>query len=108
MITTEWKTDTDKGANFLECKKEEFGNEPRENRTDTVKVYFYSKFDVDTIKGLKLEPDIARTIFSNRSQYGSTIDAYLEVYPNTIHFATATDAEIYNACWPVNLEGEEK
>lgn len=101
MITTTWKTDTDKGPDFLECKKEEFGNEPRENRVDTVKVYFYSKFDVDTIKGRNLEMSIAKAIFVNREKYGSVIDAYLDVYPNTIHFRTGTDAQIYNQFCPI-------
>lgn len=106
MITTKWKIDDDRSADFLECKKES-SRGLREFETDIVKVYFYSKYDVDTAKGLKLEPDIARAIFSNRSKYGSAIDAYLDVYPNTIHFRTATDVEIYNECWPVNFVGAE-
>lgn len=108
MISVTWMIDMDRNTEYLECRNEELGNEPRENKTDVVKVYFYSKFDIDTIKGRKLERTIARTIFLNRSKYGDVVDAALDVYPNTIHFRTGTDAEIYNGYWPINLEGAEK
>lgn len=68
----------------------------REPKIDTVKVYFYSKFDIDMIKGQKLEVPIAKAIFSNREKYGNVLDAWLEVYPNTIFFMTTTNVVVYN------------
>lgn len=99
MITTTWWADPERNCDCLECRKEEACGATA-IKIDIVKVYFYSKFDVDTIKGRKLEINIAGTIFSNRAKYGDIVDAYLEVYPNTIHFRTGTDAQIYNEYWP--------
>lgn len=99
MILVTWMIDIDSNTEYLECRNREDGKEP-----DVVKVHFHSRFDVDTIKGLKLEGSIAKAIFSNRSKYGSNVDAYLEVYPNTIHFRTGTDVQIYNEQWPINRE----
>lgn len=90
MISATWMTDADRNTEYLECRNEEFGNEPRENRTDTVKVYFHTKFDIDTAKGLKLEMPIAKAIFSNREKYGSVLNAWLEMYPSTTFFMTST------------------
>lgn len=104
MISVTWMTDADRNTDFLKCEKIDLDK----GTLDSVKVYFYSKFDVDTIKGRNLERTIARTIFLNRAKYGDVVDAALDVYPNTIHFRTGTDAEIYNEYWPINLEGAEK
>lgn len=104
MISVTWMIDADRNTDFLKCEKIDLGK----GTLDSVNVYFYSKFDVDTIKGRNLERTIARTIFLNRAKYGDVVDAALDVYPNTIHFRTGTDAEIYNEYWPINLEGAEK
>lgn len=112
MISVTWMTDAGRSADFLECRNElpHFVDKTTvcNDEIDIVKVYFYSKFDVDTIKGRNLERTIARTIFLNRAKYGDVVDAALDVYPNAIHFRTGTDAEIYNEYWPINLEGAEK
>lgn len=105
MISTTWMIDVARNTDYLECRNENLGDwPPRITKTDVVKVYFYSHFDVDTIKGRNLEMTIARTIFLNREKYGDAVDACLDVYPNTIHFRTGTDAEIYNEYWPVYRE----
>lgn len=89
MISTEWKTDTNKGLDFLECKKEEFGNEPRENRTDIVKVYFGSDFDTAFVKSMKIEPLIAEEIFRNRKIFASEFAAWLELTKHGIYLHTS-------------------
>lgn len=104
MISTTWWVDPTRNADCLRCESIDLAK----GTLDTVNVYFYSKFDVDTIKDRNLEMTIARTIFLNRSKYGSSVDATLDVYPNSIHFRTGTDAEIYNEYWPINLEGAEQ
>lgn len=105
MISVTWMADSGRNADFLECRNEmpHFDDKTMvcNDEIDVVKVYFYSKFDVDTIKGRNLEMSIAKAIFVNREKYGSVIDAYLEVYPNTIHFRTGTDAQIYNQFCPI-------
>lgn len=107
MISVTWMTDAGRNTDFLECRNEmpHFDDKTMvcNDEIDVVKVYFYSKFDVDTIKGRNLEMSIAKAIFVNREKYGSVIDAYLEVYPNTIHFRTGTDVQIYNEYYPTYL-----
>lgn len=90
MISITWMIDADLNTDFLECRNEELGNEPRENKVDVVKVYFHTKSDIDTVKGLKLEMPIARTIFSNREKYGKVLNAWLEMHPSTTFFMTST------------------
>lgn len=90
MITTAWMMDVDRDTNYLECRKEEFGNEPRENRVDVVKVYFDSVVDVIVTKKAKLEMTIAETIFSKRAMFAKEIVACLEAYSNGVFFRTGT------------------
>ena len=89
MITTEWKTDTDKGLDYLECKKESsYGL--REPETDIVKVYFIHDFDAAFVKSAKLEPLIANEIFRNRKIFASEFGAWIELTKYGIYFHTST------------------
>lgn len=97
MISVTWMPNKDKdvfGREYLECRNEELGNEPIENRVDIVKVYFYSGADIILARTEKLEMAIAREIFSNRENYGKVLFGQFEVFPNTIHFYTGTLARL--------------
>ena len=97
MISVTWMPNKDKDKDFLEreyleCRNEELGNEPRENRVDVVKVYFLYGTDIIVARSEKLEMAIARQIFSNRERYGDVLIGQFEIFPNAIYFMTATTA----------------
>ena len=88
MITTAWKTDAEKGLDFLECKNENtYGL--REPEKDIVKVYFYSDFDTALVKSMKIEPLIAEEIFRNRKIFASEFAAWLELTRHGIYLHTS-------------------
>lgn len=97
MISVTWMTNEGRdvlilGREYLECRNEELGNEPRENKVDVVKVYFCSGTDIILAKSEKLEMAIARQIFSNREKYGKVLTAQFEIFKDAIYFQTATFA----------------
>ena len=97
MISVTWMPNKDKdvfGREYLECRNEELGNEPIENRVDIVKVYFYSGADIILARTEKLEMAIARQIFSHREKYGKELTGWLEVFPDKIYFHTGTFARL--------------
>lgn len=97
MITVTWMPNEGRdvlvlGREYLECRNEEVGNEPRENRVDIVKVYFCGGTDIVFAKREGLEMAVARQIFSNREKYGKVLTAQFEKFPTAIYFFTATSA----------------
>ena len=101
MISAVWKMDAGSDTEFLECRNDEFVNEPRE-RIDTVKVYFNNLAKIEAVKENNWERKIALAIFANRERYGSIINVELEIFLNCIslHSKVTTNIMI-NCCeWP--------
>ena len=97
MISVTWMPNKDKDVlekEYLECRNEEAGNEPRENRVDVVKVYFYTRADIIMVINENLGMAIARQIFSHREKYGKELTGWLEVFPDKIYFHTGTFARL--------------